>query len=191
MTLQETISLLYLAKNLYPRDKSLDKGREELVNMAKAWAEMLRDIPFDLGKAAVAAHAANSPYAPAISEIRACARRMTEPEQLTADEAWALAIRAVRRYGHGNKNWTTGKYPHEMAKESVPPEVWRVMELMGYVNMCLSENVDVLRGQFIRAWERQQKKRAERESLVPFLPEGLKQKFLAISDGEEGKGAVP
>ena len=184
MNAQEVMALLYLEKRLFPREKGLAVPPEELSAIAEAQAEMLRDIPFELGKAAVAAHAASSPYAPAISEIRAYAREMTEPEQLSADEAWALAIRAVRHFGYGNKNWTTGKYPHEMAQESVPPEVWRVMDLMGYRSMCQSENEDLLRAQFIRAWERQQLRRAKRESMMPFLPEGMREKVLAIGGAE-------
>ena len=186
MTLQETISLLYLAKNMYPRDKSLDRNKNDLIEMAKVWAEMLGDVPFELGKAAVAAHAASSPYAPAISEIRAYARRMTEPEPLGPDEAWALAIGAIRRYGGAPyKNFATGKYPYERARESLPPDVWQVMERMGYQSMCRSEHEEVLRAQFIQAWERHQKRKAERESLLPFLPAGVKEKFLAVTDGRE------
>ena len=185
MNLQETVSLLYLAKNLYPRDKSVDKSQNALMDMAKAWAELLHDIPFEVGKAALAAHAASSPYAPAISEIRAFAQRISAPPPLSADEAWSLAIKAVRRYGCGGKNLTRGKYPHELARESLPEEVWRVMERMGYQSMCRSENTDVLRGQFIAAWERQQKRQAERENILPFLPEGLRTAFLAVGSGEK------
>ena len=183
MNAQEVLTLLYLEKRLFPREKALAVPGDELKDIAKAQAEMLGDVPFEVGKAAVAAHAASSPYAPAVSEIRAYARKLTEPPALTADEAWALAIRAVRRFGVGDKNYTTGKYPHQMAKESVPPEVWRVMELMGYASMCRSDREDVLRGQFVRAWERQQQARTERESILPFLPEGLREKFLAMGDG--------
>ena len=185
MTLQETVTLLYLAKNLYPRDKGMDKPKSELMDMAKAWAELLRDIPFELGKAAVAVHASSSPYAPAISEIRAYAKKMTEAPRLSADEAWALAIGAIRRYGCSPyKRYPAGKYPYELARDSLPAEVWHVMELMGYQSMCRSENEDVLRAQFIRAWERQQKVREERENLLPFLPAGLKEIFLALEKGQ-------
>ena len=191
MTLQETVTLLYLAKNLYPRDKGVDKPRSELMDMAKAWAEMLKDIPFELGKAAVAAHAASSPYAPAISEIRAYARRMTEPPRLSADEAWSLAIKAIRRYGSGPyKRYPAKKFPWELARDSLPREVWRVMELMGYQSMCRSENEDVLRAQFIRAWERQQRVREERENMLPFLPPALGEKMKALAGGE-GSDAAP
>jgi len=82
MNPQEVMALLYMEKRLFPREKGLDVPPEELSNIAETQAEMLRDIPFELGKAAVAAHAASSPYAPAISEIRAYARKMTEPEPL-------------------------------------------------------------------------------------------------------------
>ena len=184
MTLQETITLLYLAKNLYPRDKGFDKADDDLMDMAKAWASLLQDIPFEVGKAAVAACAAGSPFAPAISEIRDYARKLTEPPQLSADEAWALARQAITRFGSAPyKNYTTGKYPHEMARDSLPPEVWHVMELMGYTSMCRSEKPEVVRAQFIAAWERQQQRQRERENLMPFLPEALKEKFLAIGDG--------
>ena len=182
---QEVMALLYMEKRLFPREKALAVSPEELTAIAETQADMLEDIPFEVGKAAVAAHAASSPYAPAISEIRAYARRMTEPPRLSADEAWALAIGAIRRYGCSPyKRYPAGKYPYELARDSLPAEVWRVMELMGYQSMCRSENEDVLRAQFIRAWERQQKAREERENLLPFLPAGLKEKFLALEKGQ-------
>lgn len=185
MTLQETISLLYLAKNLYPRDKSLDKPEAAMMDMAKAWAEMLRDIPFELGKAAVAAHAAASAFAPAISEIRFYVRRMTEPEPLSADEAWELARRAIARFGSGsNKVYPSGKYPRELARDSLPPAVWRIMEMLGYTYMCRSEKPEVIHAQFIAAWERQQKRREEEANLLPFLPPALREKMLAIGEGQ-------
>ena len=185
MTFEETVALLYLAKKLFPRDKSLGKDAREVTEIGEAWTELLKDIPFEVGKAAVAAHAAGSPFAPAISEIRAYARKLTEPPQLSADEAWALARQAITRYGAAPyKSFTTGKYPYEMARDSLPPEVWRVMELMGYTSMCRSDRPEVVRAQFIAAWERQQRVQEERENLLPFLPEGLKEKFLALDAGK-------
>ena len=191
MTYEETMALLYLAKKLFPRDKSMGANPKEMAEIGEAWAEMLKDIPFELGKAAVAAHTASSPYAPAISEIRAYARRMTEAPRLSADEAWSLAIGAIRRYGSGPyKRYPAKKFPWELARDSLPAEVWHVMELMGYQSMCRSENEDVLRAQFIRAWERQQKVREERENMLPFLPPALREKMKALAGGE-GSDAAP
>lgn len=183
MTFEETMALLYLAKKLFPRDKSMGGSTREMAEIGEAWTELLQDIPFELGKAAVAAHAASSPYAPAVSEIRAYARKLTEPPRLSADEAWAVALGTIRRYGCSPvRDVATGKFPHERARENTPPEVWRVMELMGYRSMCMSENIDVLRAQFIRAWERQEQVRREREQLLPFLPEAVKEKVLGIGE---------
>ena len=183
MTFEETMALLYLAKKLFPRDKSMGGSTREMAEIGEAWTELLQDIPFELGKAAVAAHAACSPYAPAISEIRAYARKLTEPPRLSADEAWAVALGTIRRYGCSPvRDVATGKFPHERARENTPPEVWHVMELMGYRSMCMSENIDVLRAQFIRAWERQEQVRREREQLLPFLPEAVKEKVLGIGE---------
>lgn len=183
MTFEETMALLYLAKKLFPRDKSMGVSTREMAEIGEAWTELLQDIPFELGKAAVAAHAASSPYAPAVSEIRAYARKLTEPPRLSADEAWAVALGTIRRYGCSPvRDVATGKFPHERARENTPPEVWRVMELMGYRSMCMSENIDVLRAQFIRAWERQEQVRQEREQLLPFLPEAVKEKVLGIGE---------
>ena len=188
MTLQEMISLLYIAKNLYPRDKSLDKPENVLMDMAKVWAEMLKDIPFELGKAAVAAHAAGSPYAPAISEIRAYARKMTEPPELSADEAWELARKAMSRFGSSTGiNFTTGKYPREEARDSLPAEVWRVMEMIGYNYMCKSERPETIHNQFIDAWLRQEKRREEQANMAPFLPPALREKVKALAEGEGGE----
>ena len=185
MTLNETLALLFLAKNMYPRDKGMDKSDDDMLAMAKVWTELLYDIPFEVGKAAVAAHGAGSPYAPAISEIRAFARKMTEPPAMSADEAWAIAQRTMRRYGCSPyKEYATGKYPADYARENTPPEVWQVMERMGYRSMCLSENTDVLRAQFLKAWERQQQRREEQKTVVPFLPEGLRATFFALQGGK-------
>lgn len=178
MTYKETAMLLCLCRTLYPRDRSFDRGPTEMREITESWTHMLQDIPFDLARAAVSAHAASCPYAPAISEIRAYARKCAEPAALSAEEAWSLAIRAVRRYGMGPKNYTTGKFPYEMARDSVPPEVWRTMELLGYQDMCLSENRDVLRAQFLRTYERQRQLREERQALLPFLPEGVRKRLL-------------
>ena len=117
MTFDETMALLYLAKKLFPRDRSMGKDPKEMAEVGEVWAEMLRDIPFELGKAAVAAHAASSPYATAVSEIRADARKLTEPPRLSADEAWAVALGTIRRYGCSPvRDVATGKFPHERAQ---------------------------------------------------------------------------
>ena len=185
MTFEETLALLYLAKRLFPRDKSLGKDPREMSEIGEAWSEMLKDIPFGVGKSAVGAHAASSPYAPAISEIRAYARKLTHPREMTGEEAYAIAMKTIRRFGNAPyKDFATGKYPYERARENTPPEVWRVMDMLGYNYMCKSERPETIHNQFIEAWERQQKRREEQTNMAPFLPPALKEKVLAIGEGQ-------
>ena len=185
---QEVMALLYMEKRLFPREKALAVSPEELTAIAEAQAEMLKDIPFEVGKAAVAAHAAGSPYAPAISEIRAYARRMTEPRELSVDEAWELARKAMSRYGsQPYKVYPQGKYPSQLARESLPPEVWRVMDMIGYTYMCRSEKPETIRSQFMETWQRQQKRQAEEAAMAPFLPPALREKVKALAEGEGGE----
>ena len=48
--------------------------------------------------------------------------------------------------------------------------------------MCKSERTEVIRGQFIQAWERQQRLREARANLLPFLPAPLREKVLALEE---------
>ena len=57
------------------------------------------------------------------------------------------------------------------AKRNVPPDVWEVMELMGYADMCASENADVLRGQFMRIWNSRADREHEYKVVSPIVPQ--------------------
>ena len=192
MNKKETVLLFGLIAALFPRDDKFAKC-DEL--MRDAWAEMLADIPFDHAKAAVKAAVATSPFPPSISEIREYATRITAPKRLTADEAWGIACEAMRTYGL-NTVLKDGFVPHPVtvreisdgcrvykvvshqpsgleyeAKRHVPPEVWALMERMGYRDMFMSDNPDVVRGQFMRAWGKHDREATERRVLGGVLPE--------------------
>ena len=49
MNVQEIMKLLYLEKRLFPREKSLNVPPSELTQIAKAQAQLLQDIPFEVG----------------------------------------------------------------------------------------------------------------------------------------------
>lgn len=156
MTIDETVKLFAVVAALFPRDSAF-AGADRL--MAQSWNAMLTDIPYQVAEAAVQAQAAVSPFPPSISEIREKATRLAKPELArTADEAWSYAISAVRTYGH--LRW-------DEAKKSMPGDVAEAVERFGFMDICMSENVDVVRGQFMRAWDNNSKRRAEQECLPP------------------------
>ena len=182
----ETIQLFAIIKALFPRD---DAFRNATPDMVSAWTEMLADIPFDHAKAAVKATVATSPFPPAISEIRDYATRLTGPKRLTADEAWGIACEVMRTYGlntvqkagyvptheppakFGDPIRVQPSYTEYEAKRHCPPEVWAILKRMGYRDVFMSENPDVVRGQFMRAWTNHDTEARERRVIGGVVPE--------------------
>lgn len=195
MTKNETVKLFAIIKALFPRD---DAFKNATPDMVVAWAEMLADIPFDHAKAAVKAAVSTSPFPPAISEIRDYATRITGPRRMTAEEAWGQACDVIRQYGTRTvlKEGAEEKPPEYadvtvecrvyLAVKQQPclrqyeaelhcdPEVWKLLKNMGYKQVAESENPDVVRGQFMRAWGLHDREATERRVLGGVLPEFVK-----------------
>lgn len=194
MTKKEVVALFGLIAALFPKDTAFVKAD---ATMRDAWAEMLEDIPFDHAKAAVKAAVATSPFPPSIAEIRDYATRLTTPKRLSADEAWGIASDVIRKYGTRTvlKEGCVEKPPEYAdvtvesrtyrfvkrqpsvkeyeAKRHCPPEVWEMLERMGYADVVCSDNPDVVRGQFMRAWSNHDTE-AKEERVMGIVPEILK-----------------
>lgn len=136
-----------------------------------AYFEMLHDLPYDLATAAVKKIVATEEYPvlPTVGKIRRAAADLSRGNELSAPEAWGLAIRAIHKYGY---------YRETEALASLPPGVAQVIRWMGWQELCLSENADVIRGQFLRMFETQQK----RESEQALLPPDLREVIGALAD---------
>ena len=189
MTKSETVLMFALIKSLFPRDEAFKNATPDMV---VAWAEMLEDIPFEHAKAAIKASVATSPFPPSISEIRDYATRLNGPRRLTAEEAWGIASDVIRTYGNRTIR-ITGYIPIENkparfgepvrirpsgleyeAKRHCPEDVWKLLERMGYPDLCASENPDVIRGQFMRAWASHDQEAREARVLGAIVPELVK-----------------
>ena len=210
MTKSETVQLFAIIKSLFPRDDSFKNATKDMVD---AWAEMLGDIPFDHAKAAVKAAVATSPFPPSIAEIRDYATRLTTPKRLTADEAWGIAQDVIRTYGTRTvlKEGCEEKPPEYSdatvdvityrcvkrqpsvkeyeAKRHCPPEVWEMLERLGYANVVNSDNPDVVRGQFMKYWTGHDTEKKEERVFGAIVPELLKaitgENWALLEDGGE------
>lgn len=82
---------------LFPKNERtyLDATKETY----QQWYRLLGDIPFDLAKAAVEAHACTSPFPPTIADIRQRVAKIRQGEtgELTEAEAWAMVSKAISR----------------------------------------------------------------------------------------------
>lgn len=204
MTKKETAAMFALISMLYPRDEKFAKADKEAI---LSWHEMLEDIPFEVAKAAIKASVAVSPFPPQICDIRNYATRLTGERRLTAEEAWGIASEMMRTYGARlvpiegfvREEEPVAKFGEPVkirksgleyeAKRHCPPDVWELMEHMGYSDMCASDNPDVIRGQFMRAWDSHNREEYEIRvisGVVPEIATKLAERFM-LEGGQNGE----
>lgn len=157
MNLNETIKLFAQIAALYPREASFARAD---ATMVKIWCEMLADIPATLAAASIRAHAATSPFAPSVSDIRSRALQFSAPEtRITGEELWSLTCKGISLYGRNLKH---------KALERIP-EYARAFADRWFLAICDSTEVGVVRGQFLKAWEAQSAKQRD----VSVMPQNL------------------
>ena len=186
MNKKEVAALFGLISALFPGDEKFANADKMMVT---AWAEMLADIPLDKAKEAVKYAVATSPFPPSICEIRNYSVKISENSLRSPEEAWKIALDAIRTYntrtvpkeGFKSKTYEFVRFGEPVkaqpsgveyeAKRNVPPDGWEVMELMGYADMCASENADVLRGQFMKIWSNKTSREHEYRVVAPIVPQ--------------------
>jgi len=138
---------------------------------AALWMKMLEDIPYEVAENALMKVMATNRFFPTVAEIREAAALITTPELLTHAEAWSEVLKAVRKYG---------TYDYEKGMASLPDVVRQVVRMIGWREICLSEQPDVIRGQFRMAYEQEVARIKERA----LLPENVK-RFMLQSSGNQ------
>ncbi len=166
MTKAETALLLQTIMVLYPASKL--RADELTVGL---WHEMLRDIPGELAGLAVRRMAAVLKYPPSVADIReavATAEREARGE-LSAGDAWAQVMRAVRQYGY---------YRPEEAHAALGDDIWRVvMMLGGWDELCMGEGaLAVKSAQFERRYQAYVDQRAQAVQ----IPAAVRERMAAL-----------
>lgn len=113
----------------------------------RLWREELVDLDQEVAATVVREWIRTNDQRPSIAAIR---RTVAEKQLgnssgaklfMPADEAWAYVVRCFGTVGQYNQ------FPDEH------PLVKRAVESMGWIEMCRSDHVDVIRGQFRKAYE--------------------------------------
>lgn len=179
MTKQETVKLFAIISALYPRETAFKSAATETVIV---WQSMLVDIPFNIAQAAIKAAAATSPFLPAISEIRKWSVRVMNHDYMEPDQAWGLAREILHDYATSDLikggRIISIREQNLRLKERSNAEVWGILDRMGIRDILQSENMDVVRGQFLRLWDAKQEHKHE----MAVLPDDIR---LAISTSSE------
>lgn len=146
-----------------------------------AWFEILKDLPGPAVEAAVHTVIATDEYPtlPSVGKIRNTAITLMEGQKMTAAEAWGLTLKAIKDYGH---------YREKEGLEALPEPAAETARIMGWRELCFAENIEVIRGQYIKIYENQKTARRDQQAL-PAAARALIQQAMPraqITDSREG-----
>ena len=158
MTKGEVAKLLAVLAASYPKFEVDDLK-------VQVWYEMLGDLDYAVASMAVKKIIMQNTFPPAIAEVRKAAAELTNPENLTSSEAWGEVTRAIRNYGY---------YREGEALASMSPTTAQVVRYMGWREICMSEDIGVIRGQFLRMYEQIATREQEKQLLSPTMQAEIK-----------------
>lgn len=139
------------------------------------WFALLGDLPYEVCGVAIKKYMLTNKFPPTVAELRELATEVVNGEPLTWGESWERALNAVKRFGSYNK---------QEALSSLDPLTRKCVESIGYMEMCMSENIMVERAHFQKIFEIY----AKREKTEKQMPLGLQQAISRLQiksvDGE-------
>lgn len=139
-------------KSAYPKERILDTP--EALGL---WYEMLKDISYNVMAAALQGWIATHKWSPSIAELREGALKIIQGTVPDWADAWSETMRLVRRHGAYNPSAAYAEMD-EITKATV--------QRMGYMSLCMSENIAVERANFRMIYERLAE-RAKEERMMP------------------------
>lgn len=150
MTPEETTKAISALGNAYPNWKIT-------ADTIEVYSFMLRDIDYEIMRGAIATWIASEEYPPTVAGLRKMASELIGTTPLTADLAWGEVRNQVRMVGRMGSP--------KFSDDETTGATRKTVDAFGWVTICLSENPDVIRGQFFRAYENM-RARAERQTLT-------------------------
>ena len=153
---------------------------------AQVYWDILNDLDFQVAMIAAKKVIATleNPFLPMPAVFRSMALSVTGKTTVSAPDAYAEVLRAIRNFG---------SYRQQEALESLSPLVRKATEAIGWKELCLCEEPDVIRGQFRMAYEALER----RETIDQKTPQSIKdviadmdRRLLKKPDDEKKKMAA-
>lgn len=146
------------------------------------WYALMGDLSYDVCAVAIKKYMLTNKFPPTVAEIRELASNIVSGDPLTWGESWERALSAVRKYGSYNKM---------EALDSLDSLTRKCVESIGYMELCMSENIMVERAHFQKVFE-VFAKREQTDKQIPLqLKQAINQMQLKSMDNlmlEEGNG---
>jgi hypothetical protein len=147
----------------YP-NHAKENGATAMSMTLRLYWRLLKDVPIDSLQQAALRHIAGSKWFPQIAELRAASFALEAPQQQTAIEAWGEVCEAM----------SSSDYYCYVDHVTVPhfdnPITNRLVDSMGWRNLCHSEDGTADRARFIQAYDQL----AARQSSEGALPSALR-----------------
>lgn len=160
----DALRTYYSKENLLPNPQAME-----------LWYRALCDIPYHVAELTLQKWVATNKWSPSIAEIRESASAIVNGDPLTWGESWERALNAVRKYGSYNKG---------AALESLDPLTRKCVESIGYMDLCMSENIMVERAHYQKIFETFSKREQVDKQIAAPLLDAIKQVRLKDIDGK-------
>lgn len=122
------------------------------------WFKQLQDLPYEVAELTLNKWVATNKWSPTIADLREQAAVLTKGEAKDWGEAWQEVIRAINVYG---------SYREAEALASMDETTRRVVERIGFRNICLSENITHDRANFRMIYEELQSRQKQDNQIPP------------------------
>lgn len=151
-----------------------DMKREELANIVNLWQVMFADDDAEIVMAAVKALIAVKVegYPPTIGAVKEQLARLTSPQELTEQEAWALVSKAVKR------GYYDFKEEFEKLPEVVQRSIGRAEQLRVWSGMDENTVESVVASNFMRTFRMKRKQQQE----LAMIPADVRQMLSSVAD---------
>jgi hypothetical protein len=140
-----------------------ERNKRDLAETFEVYASVLSDIPAELLRAAALQHIASSKFFPAVSELRDVALSLSRTAERTAMEAWGEVMHWMSR---GDLKMLPGGNGYESPRFS-DPLTQRVVNAMGWNQLCQSENLMADRAHFLKAYDAYKARERQDAQLLP------------------------
>jgi hypothetical protein len=177
MTKQEFATLAMALKTYYPREALLPNQQA-----MELWFRELCDIPFEVAEMALRKWVSTNKWSPSIAELREMTSGIVNGDPMSWGESWEKALDAVRKYGSYNKG---------AALNSLDPLTRKCVESIGYLELCMSENIMVERSHYQKIFEVYSKREQTEQRIAAPLLNAISNLQLNGMDGQRlqlGKG---
>ena len=170
MDRKEFATFAMALRTYYPKEQILPNQQA-----MELWYREICDIPFDVAEMALRKWVSTNKWSPSIADIREMTSGIVNGEPMAWGESWEKAMNAVRRFG---------SYNQAAAMDSLDPLTRKCVESIGFITLCMSENIMVERAHYQKIFEIYSKREQTEKRLAGPLLEAISQVRLNGIDGK-------